>query len=39
MSGQRASNRVAGLTGALRGHGWVTLLYKELLRFWKVAFR
>ena len=24
---------------ALPGHGWVTLLYKELLRFWKVAFQ
>jgi ABC-2 type transport system permease protein len=21
------------------GHGWLTLLYKELLRFWKVAFQ
>ena len=21
------------------GHGWVTLLYKELLRFWKVSFQ
>ena len=21
------------------GAGWVTLLYKELLRFWKVAFQ
>ena len=24
---------------AVIGHGWVTLLYKELLRFWKVAFQ
>ena len=24
---------------AVVGHGWVTLLYKELLRFWKVAFQ
>jgi ABC-2 type transport system permease protein len=24
---------------ALIGHGWVTLLYKELLRFWKVSFQ
>ena len=23
----------------LAGHGWVTLLYKELLRFWKVSFQ
>src|SRR5256885_6423935 len=23
----------------IRGHGWLTLLYKELLRFWKVAFQ
>ena len=39
MSGQRASNWVAKLKGALRGHGWMTLLYKELLRFWKVSFQ
>jgi ABC-2 type transport system permease protein len=24
---------------AMVGHGWVTLLYKELLRFWKVSFQ
>ena len=24
---------------AVIGHGWVTLLYKELLRFWKVSFQ
>ena len=24
---------------AMAGHGWVTLLYKELLRFWKVSFQ
>ena len=24
---------------AVVGHGWVTLLYKELLRFWKVSFQ
>jgi ABC-2 type transport system permease protein len=23
----------------LAGHGWLTLLYKELLRFWKVSFQ
>jgi ABC-2 type transport system permease protein len=23
----------------VHGHGWLTLLYKELLRFWKVAFQ
>ena len=23
----------------IRGHGWLTLLYKELLRFWKVSFQ
>ena len=23
----------------IAGHGWLTLLYKELLRFWKVAFQ
>jgi ABC-2 type transport system permease protein len=23
----------------LQGHGWLTLLYKELLRFWKVSFQ
>ncbi|MEP6677888.1 MAG: ABC transporter permease [Betaproteobacteria bacterium] len=23
----------------VRGHGWLTLLYKELLRFWKVSFQ
>ena len=23
----------------VEGHGWLTLLYKELLRFWKVAFQ
>lgn len=39
MSGQRAGNWVAKLKGALRGHGWMTLLYKELLRFWKVSFQ
>jgi ABC-2 type transport system permease protein len=25
--------------GAIEGHGWLTLLYKELLRFWKVSFQ
>jgi ABC-2 type transport system permease protein len=24
---------------AMAGHGWLTLLYKELLRFWKVSFQ
>jgi ABC-2 type transport system permease protein len=24
---------------AVAGHGWLTLLYKELLRFWKVSFQ
>ena len=24
---------------AMVGHGWLTLLYKELLRFWKVSFQ
>ena len=24
---------------AIAGHGWLTLLHKELLRFWKVAFQ
>ncbi len=24
---------------AIVGHGWLTLLYKELLRFWKVSFQ
>ncbi len=24
---------------AMTGHGWVTLFYKELLRFWKVSFQ
>ena len=23
----------------IRGHGWLTLFYKELLRFWKVSFQ
>jgi ABC-2 type transport system permease protein len=29
--------RIADVPG--HGHGWVTLFYKELLRFWKVAFQ
>jgi ABC-2 type transport system permease protein len=28
-----------GVVSEIAGHGWVTLLYKELLRFWKVAFQ
>jgi len=33
-----------GLAGSVRllparGAGWLTLLYKELLRFWKVSFQ
>src|SRR4030088_3037147 len=24
---------------AMAGYGWLTLLYKELLRFWKVSFQ
>lgn len=27
------------LARSLHGHGWLTLLYKELLRFWKVSFQ
>ena len=27
------------MNGRIAGHGWVTLLYKELLRFWKVSFQ
>ena len=27
------------VTLQVRGHGWLTLLYKELLRFWKVSFQ
>ncbi|MBS0320119.1 MAG: ABC transporter permease, partial [Proteobacteria bacterium] len=29
----------AGRATRVSGHGWLTLLYKELLRFWKVAFQ
>jgi ABC-2 type transport system permease protein len=29
----------ATATASAPGHGWVTLLHKELLRFWKVAFQ
>ena len=28
-----------GTLGGAPGHGWLTLLYKELLRFWKVSFQ
>jgi ABC-2 type transport system permease protein len=27
------------LARLLRGHGWTTLFYKEMLRFWKVSFQ
>jgi len=27
------------MTARIQGHGWLTLLYKELLRFWKVSFQ
>ncbi|HVO90471.1 MAG TPA: ABC transporter permease [Casimicrobiaceae bacterium] len=27
------------MTARIEGYGWLTLLYKELLRFWKVAFQ
>lgn len=33
------NNPLAKLTRALHGYGWLTLLYKELLRFWKVSFQ
>ena len=32
-------NIPANLVRALGGYGWLTLLYKELLRFWKVSFQ
>ncbi len=33
------ANEAAGPSVRFEGHGWLTLLYKELLRFWKVSFQ
>jgi ABC-2 type transport system permease protein len=33
------ADEVAGPSVSFEGHGWLTLLYKELLRFWKVSFQ
>jgi ABC-2 type transport system permease protein len=33
------ANEDAGVGVHIEGHGWLTLLYKELLRFWKVSFQ
>src|SRR6185437_969904 len=37
--GARVVTRSALSPPAFRGTGWLTLLYKELLRFWKVSFQ
>jgi ABC-2 type transport system permease protein len=33
------ANGAGGPGVPIEGHGWLTLLYKELLRFWKVSFQ
>src|SRR6185295_14150824 len=34
-----ARGAAAGEAGPMAGYGWLTLLGKELLRFWKVSFQ
>ncbi len=41
-AGSAATSLANGAEGPgvhIEGHGWLTLLYKELLRFWKVSFQ
>ncbi len=37
--GAAARRAPGGGAAVITGHGWLTLLYKELLRFWKVSFQ
>jgi ABC-2 type transport system permease protein len=38
-TGGSAAAPAASVGVHISGHGWLTLLYKELLRFWKVSFQ